>query len=268
MAIERSIARYRNLYAKLLRLYPKSYRERFGEGMEQTFHDLCRERRETGDGWFGFVLWMFVETSAGVIRENMTLILMQNIARRLIVWAVVIALILLIPLVLTLSGSGVDGEGWHWTLFDFVVMGALMFGVGLAYELVARTSEKTVYRVAFGVGLAAAFLLGWVNGAVGIIGNEGQPANLLYGAVFAVGFIGSLMARFKPRGMARTLFAAAFAQLLVPVIALIIWQSQISWGGAGMSGVFALNAFFAALFVLSASLFRRAAREHNMADPA
>ena len=31
----------------------------------------------------------------------------------------------------------------------------------------------------FGVGLAGAFLLFWVNGAVGIIGNEGQPANLM-----------------------------------------------------------------------------------------
>src|SRR4029077_16900076 len=36
-------ARYRNLYAKLLRLYPKPYRERFGEEMEQTFNDICRE---------------------------------------------------------------------------------------------------------------------------------------------------------------------------------------------------------------------------------
>ena len=60
---------------------------------------------------------------------------MQNIIKRLVVWAVVIALILTIPLVLTLLGSGVDGDGWHWTLSDFVIIGGLMFGVGLAYEL-------------------------------------------------------------------------------------------------------------------------------------
>ena len=65
-------ARYRNLYAKLLHLYPKPYRERFGEEMEQTFNDLCRERRKAGDGLFGFVLWVFAETSAGIIRENIT----------------------------------------------------------------------------------------------------------------------------------------------------------------------------------------------------
>ncbi|UCC99254.1 MAG: hypothetical protein JSW66_05075 [Phycisphaerales bacterium] len=230
--------------------------------MEQTFNDLCRERREAGDGLFGFVLWMFVETSAAIIWENIIFMIMQNITRRLIVWAVVIALILLIPLVLTLLGSGVDGEGWHWTLSDFVIMGASMFGVGLVYELIAKRSEKTVYRVAFGIGLVGAFLLGCVNGAVGIIGNEGNPANLMYGAVFAVGLIGSLMARFKPRGMACTLFAATLAQMLVPVIALFIWP-KISWGAAGRLGMFVVNAFFVMLFLVSALLFRSAAHKYN-----
>ena len=71
MASEHSIARYRNLYARLLRLYPKPYRERFGEGMEQTFSDLLRERRDAERGVFAFALWMFVETSAGILRENL-----------------------------------------------------------------------------------------------------------------------------------------------------------------------------------------------------
>jgi hypothetical protein len=252
--------RYRKLYARLLRLYPRPFRERFGEAMEQTFNDLCRQRARTGVGLAGFVLWMFAETSSAIIRENGRFFMMQNTSKRLVIWAAVIALLLLIPLVLTLLGSGVDGEGWHWTLFDFVAMGGLLFGVGLAYELVARRSEKTIYKVAFGIGLGTAFLLAWVNGAVGIIGNEGNPANLMYGAVFAIGFIGSLMARFKPRGMARTLFAAALAQMLVPGIALIIWPPQVtSWGAAGVDGVFVLNAFFAMLWAASALLFRRAA---------
>src|SRR5687767_4817170 len=66
--------RYRNCYAKLLRLYPKSYRERFGEAMEQTFNDLCRERVEAERGLFRFALWTFFETSAAIIRENATMI--------------------------------------------------------------------------------------------------------------------------------------------------------------------------------------------------
>jgi hypothetical protein len=70
MAHEQAIARYRRWYRELLRLHPEPFRERFGEGMEQTFNDLCRERAEAGDGLFGFVLWMFAETFAGIVREN------------------------------------------------------------------------------------------------------------------------------------------------------------------------------------------------------
>jgi hypothetical protein len=253
MADEHAIARYRHWYRKLLRFYSRPYRERFAASMEQTFNDLCRERASAGKGLVGFVVWMFVETSARIVRENARYIMMQNTARRLLLWAVVVALLLMIPLVAMRLTEVVN-----WDLFDFVVIGGLLFGVGLAYELVARRSGNTVYRIAFGIGLVAALLLALVNGAVGIIGNESQPANLMYGAVFAVGIIGSLVARFKPRGMAYTLFAAALVQLSVPVIALMIWP-QISWGGAGIVGVFILNAFFAGLFVVSALVFRDAA---------
>ena len=63
-------ARYRNLYAKLLRFYPKQYRERFGEGMEQTFNDLCRERAGAKQGLLGFALWTFADTLIGIIKEG------------------------------------------------------------------------------------------------------------------------------------------------------------------------------------------------------
>jgi hypothetical protein len=99
-----------------------------------------------------------------------------------------------------------------------------------------------------------------VNGAVGIIGNEGQPANLLYGAVFAVGLIGSPVVRFKPRGMAYTLCAAALTQMFVPVIAFFIWPPPAASWAPSVFGVFVLSAFFAMLFVVSALLFRRAAQ--------
>jgi len=63
----------RTLYKKLLSLYPRAFRERLGESMEQTFNDLCNERKQqTERGLFGFVLWMFIETSAGIVKENLT----------------------------------------------------------------------------------------------------------------------------------------------------------------------------------------------------
>jgi len=145
-------------------------------------------------------------------------------------------------------------------LVETVAYGVILLAAAGTYEVaLALRTRNSAYRIAAGIAAVAAFLLVWVNGAVGIIGNEGQAANLLYFVVFAVGIIGASIARFRPRGMARALFATALAQMLVPVIALIIWQSQISWGGAGMLGVFGLNAFFATLFVGSAWMFRRAA---------
>ena len=164
------------------------------------------------------------------------------------------AFILLIPLIAMQFTDEVD-----WDLFDFAFMGTLLFGTGLTYELVTRKASNVVYRVGVGVAVTAAFLLVWVNGAVGIIGNEGNPANVMYFGVLAVGFTGAVIARFESRGMARTLFATALAQALVPIIALIVWNPQVSsWGAAGVSGVFVLNAFFVLLFVGSALLFRHA----------
>ena len=81
MAAESLIRRYRARYAKLLRLYPKPYRERFGQAMEQTFHDLCRERVKAEKGLFSFALWTFFETSAAIISENATMIVRCSMNR-------------------------------------------------------------------------------------------------------------------------------------------------------------------------------------------
>lgn len=179
---------------------------------------------------------------------------MKTETKRLAIWALVISAILAIPLV----GMQFSREV-QWSLADFVIMGAVLSGIALAYEGIARKSGKALYRVAFGVGLLGAFLLFWVNAAVGIIGNEGQDANLLFGLVFLVGLFGALLCRFRPGGMAATLFSAAAVQMLVPVIALLLWPpSEISWS-PGVFRVFVLSGFFAAIFAVSGMLFRWAA---------
>ena len=154
-----------------------------------------------------------------------------------------------------------------WDVVDFAVAGALLVGAGVPYALATMKTDNTAYRFAVGVALAAAFILVWMNLAVGLIGSEDNPANLLYGGVLAVGLIGAIIARLRPHGMARALFATALAQALVPVIALIIWKPQVTSVEAflGMLGVFGVNAFFVMLFVGSALLFRYAAREQTPA---
>ena len=146
-----------------------------------------------------------------------------------------------------------------WDVVDFAVFSALLVGIGATYALTARKTSNTAYRFAVGIALAAAFILVWVNGAVGIIGDEGNDANMMYIGVLAVGIVGAIIARFQPHGMARALFATALAQALVTVIVLIAGLG--STGPIWPRDILILTGFFAALWLISARLFRNAARE-------
>jgi hypothetical protein len=249
MPSEAFIQRCRNWYGKLLRLYPRPYRERFGESMEQTFTDLCRERVKAERGLFSFAVWMLFETTAAIVRENSKFIIMQKNIVRIAIGA---GLILLIPLVLTLLGK------WQWDQPGVYVLAfVLLFGSGLTYELVAKKVENKAYRFAVGLAVGTACILSWVN-LVRVVESE-NVANLLYYGVLAIGAIGAVIARFQPRGMARALFATALAQVLVSMIVLFFWGIR---PGPGVAVGFGGNAFFATLFVASALLFRRASANH------
>ena len=62
------------LYKKLIRLYPRGFREQLGESIQQTFNDLCNEKRQAKKGLFNFILWTFIETAIGIFREHLLLI--------------------------------------------------------------------------------------------------------------------------------------------------------------------------------------------------
>ncbi|MBD2258753.1 hypothetical protein [Pseudanabaena sp. FACHB-2040] len=97
-------------------------------------------------------------------------------------------------------------------------------------------TNSTAYRSAIGVAIAAAFILIWLSLSVGIIGKHGDPANLMYFGVLAVGIIGAIIARLQPHGMVRALSATALAQAFVTAIALSVGLGlrgagrQRSWG--------------------------------------
>lgn len=162
---------------------------------------------------------------------------------RLVVWGGA-ALLLLLPL----AAMQVTDE-MAWDAADFAILAAMLAGVCGGFELAFRRTGDRAYQAAVGVGLATAFLLVWLNLAVGVIGNEDNPANLMHGGVLAVGVIGALAARFRPAGLACALVAMALAQALVGVIALVA-----GWGQALL-----LTGVFVALWLTSAWLFRRAA---------
>ena len=140
--------------------------------------------------------------------------------------------------------------GFPWTLSDFVTMGALVALVGGGIELVVRASPSLVWRAGAGLAILAALLTVWVNLAVGMIGSEDNPYNLVFLGVIALALLGAIVARLRPSGMAWAMAAAAAAQLVAAAVGL----------GADLRGGI-LSALFALLWLLAAGLFRKAAQE-------
>ncbi|MBL1212672.1 MAG: hypothetical protein HND52_04810 [Ignavibacteriae bacterium] len=159
-------------------------------------------------------------------------------------------LILLVPLVAMQFTNEVN-----WSFADFIAAGVLLISIGLAYEFVIRKNSSTTYKIAFGVGLAAALLLIWSNLAVGIIGSEDNPLNLMYFGVIVIVVIGAAAARLKPKGMSRAMLMAAFAQTLSAIIAIVVEFENTTISSIE---IILVNAFFIALWVGSAFLFSKA----------
>ncbi|MFC7670323.1 hypothetical protein ACFQT0_25380 [Hymenobacter humi] len=162
---------------------------------------------------------------------------------------------MVIPLV---ANQYIDGEGW--SPGDFVAAGIMLFGAGLTFVLIARMGNNTMYRLGAGLGVAAGLLLVWANGAVGLVGSEDNPVNLLYVAVLAVALIGAFVARFRPLGMSNAMFAASLTYVLVTVVALFIWKptGAAAEPQVGLVNVLGANGMFAAIWAVSGLLFRRA----------
>ena len=230
-------------YAMLLRLYPRPFRERFGEGMAQTFHDLCREHRDSRRGLFGFALWIFFETLVGIIRENTTR--MTETSKMIIRVALGALGLLMVPLV---ASQVVDG--WNWPVGAFVRVYVLFFGTGMVFALVARRMGAWSYKAGVGLALLAGFALGWSN--MVHVADSGNPANLMYYSVLGVGAVGACLARLKARGLALTLFAMAAT---LAVIALMLPSGAPPYLARNMA---IGHAVFTALFITSGLLFRRA----------
>ncbi len=169
---------------------------------------------------------------------------------------IIVGSLLLIPLI----GMQFNSE-IKWSVEDFIIAGLLLLGAGFVYELISKVSKNQPYRFAVGITVVTALFLVWANLAVGLIGNENNPANLLYGLVLVTGVIGALVTRLKPLGMRHVLIAMAIVQVLVPVAALIIWRPDISTWLAlfNIVQVLAVNFLFVLLWLFSAALFKRSA---------
>jgi hypothetical protein len=158
----------RTLYKKLLALYPRRFKEQLGESMEQTFNDLYKER-QTKPGWFSFVLWMFVETAAGIVSEHVLLITegakMKNILASprsaALISSILLAVAFVVAPLIYLLGNLRDTLGpLAYDLADFLygpLWGASL--VTAVFVLRERIGERAPRRMSLAL-LAAALAAG------------------------------------------------------------------------------------------------------------
>ena len=165
--------------------------------------------------------------------------------------------ILLLPLIAMQFTNEVT-----WDITDFLVGGILFLVTGLSYEVVSTKAVNKTHRIGTGVTLFTSLLLIWVNLAVGLIGSENNPANLMYVGLLGVVFIGATMSRLKADTMVWVMSTAAVSQILVALIAIIA-----GWGQEGANWPWNLavgNLIFALLWLGSAGLFGLAAQKQRV----
>ncbi|MGN3973423.1 hypothetical protein [Tsuneonella sp. SYSU-LHT278] len=158
---------------------------------------------------------------------------------------IAVAMLLALPAIAMQFTDEVD-----WSTGDFIVAGSVLVIVGGMLELAARASRNLSFRVGAVAAVACGFLQLWINAAVGIIGNEDNPANWTYYAVVVIAAAGAVIALGNPRALGRAMLTAAFAQVLFSVL-----------HAANGTPTPVIDGFFALLWLLAARMFRRSARQ-------
>ena len=166
---------------------------------------------------------------------------------RVAMWGGAAALLCLPAIAMSFfPAAGVD-----WSGSDFVLMGVMLFIACVAVEVGAHVADDFPYLggVVFAVGTG--FVTVWANLAVGMIGDEGNPANLVFLGVLALAVLGTLAVRFQARAMAKVMLTVGALQALVGVGVAVAGFDTLQTG--------ALIAAFAMPWWLSAFLFHLSA---------
>jgi len=112
-----------------------------------------------------------------------------------------------------------------------------------------------MYKSALALGVFGVFLLIWMSLGIGIIGEDGNPTNVVYASVVAIGIIGAILSRWRPAGMSLTLFTMALAQAVIAIVAIVL-KAGMPWSPP--AELLGLNGIFIVLFSAAGFLFRRA----------
>lgn len=166
-------------------------------------------------------------------------------------WGVLAALLILPAIAMRFSPE-VD-----WTVSDFVFAGIILAALGIGGEIALRVGRNAPHRSGIGIAALGSFLTVWINGAVGMLGSEDEPTNLVFIALVGVAIVASLLVWFRPSIM-RWIMAALSAGQFAVGIAAGLWTMPghaIEWG---------VLSFFALIWGTSAACFHAANQRAKM----
>ena len=142
------------------------------------------------------------------------------------------------------------------TVLTFLPLVLILAAFAAAFFFLrSRRPGNRAYQAASGLALFTGFLLLWVTLGVGLFGEPDRTETLLVLGTLALGAIGALLARFRPEGMARALYAVAVAQALHIAFAFATGATSTAY----LDREVIFNAVFAGLFAAAGWLFQRSA---------
>ena len=175
------------LYKKLLDLYPRGFKERFSESMEQTFNDLYQERKINGSR-STFILWMFIETAIGIVREQLLSITEGTVMKNTLAYprsaalisAILLAVASIVAPLIYFTGNLRDTFGsLSYAVADFLygpVWAASM--VSIVFMLRERIGDRAPRRMS--LALLAAVLAAGITVAVACIRSANRHYHLMH----------------------------------------------------------------------------------------
>jgi hypothetical protein len=156
--------------------------------MEQTFKDLWNEKRQTKKELFSFVLWTFVETTIGIVREHVFLLTegasmknkLASSRYAALVSSILLAVAFIVAPLIYLTGNLRDSLGpLSYDLADFLygpVWAASL--VALVFTLRERIGERAPRRMS--LALLAAVLAAGAMVAVACIRSANRHYHLIH----------------------------------------------------------------------------------------
>lgn len=165
-------------------------------------------------------------------------------ALRLLMWTGLLGLWLL-PII---AKQFTDEVQWSW--MDHLFWAFLLGIPGLLVDIVSRMTPNWFYRGGVIIALATSFVITWANLAVGIVGNEENPVNLIFFGVVAIAMLGSPLVGFKAPRLRGVFYLTAAAQALSALVALQAEPFVLVFCGVTT-----------ALWLTAATLFGQAAKD-------